>query len=138
MSLTKEDLRAIGGLLDERLEPIEFRLSAIESDMAEVKSDLAETKRDLAEVKVDLAETKRDLAEVKVDLAETKKDLSKVIVDLSETKETVTKNYNMFEEFFVHQREENTKIWNEFRIVHAQLDLHSKQLEFYNAKLSVM
>lgn len=42
MALTKEDLQAISGLLDVKLQPIENRLGRLEADVSAVKKGQAE------------------------------------------------------------------------------------------------
>lgn len=119
MALTNEDLKAIGSLMDEKLDsrfiPVERRLSAIEVDVSRLKSDMIEVKGDVAELKSDVAAIKTDVAQ---------------------TQKTVNKHYQMFEESYVHQAEENTRVWNQFRIIAAQLEMQSKQIEFNNVRLN--
>lgn len=84
MALTNEDLKAIGSLMDEKLD---VRLAPIEQKVGTIEQKLSAIENDIAEIKSDLAETK----------------------------ETVNKHYYMFEEFYVHQSEENTRIWSHLR-----------------------
>ena len=56
MALTKEDLQAIGQLVESKLEPIKFDISGIKTDIVEMKSDIAEMKSDIYEIKAELSE----------------------------------------------------------------------------------
>ena len=67
------------------------------------------------EQKMDTMEQR--LSAIESDVAEIKSDVAGIKSDLAETKRVVDKHYNMFEEFYVHQAEENTRIWNQFHII---------------------
>ena len=100
MALTSEDLKAIAGLLDEKLnkkiDPLEQRMDTMEQKMGTMEQKMDTMEQRLSAIESDVAGIKSDLAE---------------------TKRVVDKHYNMFEEFYVHQAEENTRIWNQFHII---------------------
>ena len=50
MALTKEDLQAIGELMDSKLEPINQRLDTVQGDIVELKSDVVEMKKDISRI----------------------------------------------------------------------------------------
>lgn len=100
MSLTREDMAAISELLDEKLVPIEQKITNLGNDMIQVKADVAELKSDMVEVKQ------------RVGVLE----------------ETVTRHYKMFEEFYVYQREYNTAMEARWKIIEGKLDMHSNQI----------
>jgi len=94
VSLTRKDLSAIEGLLDNAFEykvkplideaidslslqvgagfnEVSERFDRVEADVTELKVDVAELKVDVAEFKMDVSELKTDMREVKWGLADT-------------------------------------------------------------------
>ena len=63
--LTKEDLQAISGLLDERFKA---ELGPIREDIKEMKEDIRELKSDVAGLKEDVQVLKEDVAGLKSDM----------------------------------------------------------------------
>ena len=64
MALTKEDLQAIGALMDEKLEPINNRLDTMQADIEQIKEDTAIT-REAANGLGEWAEVAADVLKVK-------------------------------------------------------------------------
>ncbi len=62
--LTKEDILAIAGLMDEKLKPINEDLAGVKEDLSGVKQDLAGVKQDLARMDHRLAEVETRLDKV--------------------------------------------------------------------------
>ena len=52
MSLTKEDLQAIGELIDGKLEPIKTDIAEMKADISGLKTDMAEVKEKVTEINV--------------------------------------------------------------------------------------
>ena len=78
MALTKEDLQAIGQMMDSKLEPLKVDMQGVKSDLQEVKSGLQETKAGLQEAKVDIQEIKLGLQEAKADIQEIKERVTRI------------------------------------------------------------
>ena len=55
MALTKEEIQAIGEIVEKKLDA---RLSPIENDIKEMKSDIAQTKEDISDIKKDVEITR--------------------------------------------------------------------------------
>ena len=64
MALTKEDLQAIGALMDKKLEPINDRLDTIQADIEQIKEDTTIT-REAANGLGEWAEVAADVLKVK-------------------------------------------------------------------------
>ncbi len=62
MALTKEDLQAIGELMDQKLDQ---KLAPIQADIAGMKTEMAEMKTDIAGMKDDIEELKESMEEVR-------------------------------------------------------------------------
>jgi len=78
--LTKDDLKNIGGLIDQKIEPVQVELSGI-GDLIDKKLELI--KKDLSGIGdlIDkkLEPIKKDLRKVRVDVAQTKRDVNLII-----------------------------------------------------------
>ncbi|MEJ0030991.1 MAG: hypothetical protein WDO15_11710 [Bacteroidota bacterium] len=71
MYLTKEDLDAIGSLIDEKLIPIR-------TDIDYMKRDIQHLKKDVSELKFDVKALRDDITEIKIDVADLKRWRSEV------------------------------------------------------------
>ena len=80
--------------------------------MVEVKADVAELKTDMVEVKADVAELKTDMAEVKV---------------------SIDRNYSLTEEFYVMQKEHNTRMEQQFQALFTLLAGRSPASDYYRS-----
>lgn len=97
MSLTKSDLLAIKGLIQDserrtiqRIDQLDDTLSMqMANGLSEVHEKIDEVKYDLEGVKTDLQGVKTDLENVKTDLEGVKTDLEGVKTDLDDVKQTV-------------------------------------------------
>ena len=65
MALTKDDLLAIGELMDNKLEPINDRLDVMQGDINILKEDVAVLKEDVGVLKEDVISLKSEMVEVK-------------------------------------------------------------------------
>ena len=83
MALTKEDLQAIGDLMDSKLStalvPVNVRLDAMQSDIEQIKADTAAMQPDLEQVKADTASMQSDLEQVKEDTAITRETVNTLV-----------------------------------------------------------
>ena len=52
MALTKEDLQAIGQMMDSKLEPLKTDMQEVKSDLQNVKSDLQEVKERVTRIEL--------------------------------------------------------------------------------------
>ncbi|MEJ0030989.1 MAG: hypothetical protein WDO15_11700 [Bacteroidota bacterium] len=79
MYLTKEDLEAIGNLIDEKLEKFDAeKLLPIRTDIHYIKCDIEVLKKDVSYLKYDVAVLKDDVQGIKIDIAELKRWRSEV------------------------------------------------------------
>jgi len=58
MALTKDDLQAIGALIDDRLGPVNTRLDKMDTRMDDMHADIATIKEDIEIIKEDAAITR--------------------------------------------------------------------------------
>ena len=73
MALTKEDLQAIGELMDSKLAPMQ-------GDMANMQTDMADMQADMANIQTDMANIQTDMANIQTDMADIKKRVTKIEV----------------------------------------------------------
>lgn len=55
MPLTRDDLKAIAEIVDERIEPIKADISNIKADIANMKTDISNIKTDISNMKHDIS-----------------------------------------------------------------------------------
>jgi len=85
MALTKEDLQAIGELVDQKLE------SRLESSLYPIRADIQGLKSDIQGLKSDVQGLKTDVQGLKTDVQGLKSDVQELKTDMSEVKQRVTK-----------------------------------------------
>ena len=92
MALTKEDLQAIGELVDQKLESrLESSLYPIRADIQGLKSDIQGLQSDVQGLKTDVQGLKTDVQGLKTDVQGLKTDVQELKADMSEVKQRVTK-----------------------------------------------
>lgn len=97
MALTKQDLKAIEGVLDKKLdEKLEVRLSPIEHKINKISDRFLPIEKDIKEVKIDTAYLRQDLEEVKRDI----RGLREQIQQLSITLDNFVKMMTDYQEEF--------------------------------------
>lgn len=63
MALTKEDLQAISGLLDVKLQPIDHRLGNVENRLGRLEADVSAVKKGQAEMLGDIIKLDRKISD---------------------------------------------------------------------------
>ena len=76
MVLTKEDLQALGGLIDEKLEPIHSRLDTIDSRLDKVESrlDTVDSRLDTMDSRLDAMDSRLDTMDSRFDAMDSRLD----------------------------------------------------------------
>lgn len=99
---------------------------ALTNDDLQAIASLLDTKMNPIEKRLD---------NIEEDISSLKTDVSTLKSDLTELKETVNKNYDMLEEFYVYQKEQNTEVSNSLSIVEGELEMHNNQIARNTAQL---
>lgn len=120
MTLTQEDLLAIGNLLESKLAPIK-------TDVADLKDDVGTLKADVAGLKDDVGELRSDVVILKDDVSTLKKDVAGLKDDVGSIKETVHRNYDVTLEFYGKQQEFNTATQEKLDELHSLIVIFSQQ-----------
>ena len=120
MSLTQEDLLAIGNLLESKLAPIK-------TDVADLKDDVVTLKTNVAGLKDDVGTLKTDVTGLKDDVGELRSDVVILKDDVGSIKETVHRNYDVTLEFYGKQQEFNTATQEKLDELHSLIVIFSQQ-----------
>ncbi len=104
----------LSGLILEKLEAIVLCLNRLEErmDRLEERMDRLEERMDRLEERMDRLEERMDRLEERVDRLE----------------EQVAKNYQLLEEFYVHQKEFNTAMLDRFAVYDGRLEMQGNQI----------
>ncbi|MDR2712075.1 MAG: hypothetical protein LBB91_03055 [Clostridiales bacterium] len=65
MALTKEDLQAIGALMETNIAKLDERFTGLEASVIGLEADMADMKTEIADLKTDMANSKTDIADLK-------------------------------------------------------------------------
>ena len=79
MSLTNEDLKAIGRLIE-----------PLKEDMADMKTDIVDMKTDIVDMKADIVDMKSDISGLKTDVVDMKSDISGLKTDVVDMKSDIS------------------------------------------------
>ena len=78
MGLTRDDLHAIGELMDGKLAPISTRLVTMQEDINDIKSDVGTLKSNVGTLKSDVGTLKEDVSVLKEDVGILKEEMAEV------------------------------------------------------------
>ena len=127
MSLTQNDLQAIAELMN----PLRMDIREMKEDIAEMKTDIDELKSSQKEMRADIDELKSSQKEMRADINELKVSQKKMDTNMVSLKEEihdlkrlVDKHYSLTEEFYVHQKEYNTRESDQFHSLRHDFDNH--------------
>ncbi len=89
--LTREDLAAIGAMMDEKLETVKAEFSELmderlETGLKPIRQDITEMKADIVGMKEDIVGMKEDITEMKADIVGMKADIVGMKTDIEEMK----------------------------------------------------
>ena len=113
MSLTQNDLQAIAELMN-----------PLRMDIREMKEDIAEMKTDIDELKSSQKEMRADINELKVSQKKMDTNMVSLKEEIHDLKRLVDKHYSLTEEFYVHQKEYNTRESDQFHSLRHDFDNH--------------
>lgn len=138
MALSKKDLHAIATLFDQKFDEkfdqkFDEKFDQKFDQKFDEKFKPIDQRLSNLEKKVDaLADTTDSLSSKVETLADTTDSLSVKFENLTET---VNRNYTMLEEFYVYQKEHNTKTSETLELIEGELEMHSNQISLNTAKL---